>query len=75
MNTYNDIKKITIFTKDGVYEIENLSQIEGYGKYAKNRVAKIVSNIINGVGILKFKKNNHEIKIDLTRQIVRAKFE
>ncbi|QUH22061.1 hypothetical protein [Alkaliphilus sp. B6464] len=70
-----EVKGVTLYTKDGVFEIENLSNIENYPQFAKDRTEKIVSNILNKVGILKFLQGDKEVRVDLTHQKFAPRFE
>lgn len=69
-----DINGVEITTNKGTYVIQNFHSIEGYGKYSKDRMEKIVSNIKNLKGVLKCKINGDEVKIDLTQQTADPKF-
>lgn len=64
----SNLKELRIFTTDGMYSFttKGLYEIEGYGKYAKDRLEKIISRIFKGEGVLKLSNGR---KIDLTMQV------
>lgn len=69
-----NLNGVEITTKDGTYVVQNFQSIDGYGKFTKDRMDKIVSNIKNLKGVLKCKINGDEVKIDLTQQTCEPKF-
>lgn len=69
-----EIKELRIFTEDGMvsFDTSGLNKIEGYGKYQKDRIQKILHRVFNRIGILAYTDNDgNEKKIDLTRQIIK----
>ena len=73
-DTYKNIKGVTIHTKDGDFTIENLSKVDGYGTFLKDRNERIVSTIKNKIGLMKFFDGQDDVKVDLTRQNMKPDF-
>lgn len=66
----NKVKELVIYTKDGAisFDTKGLYQIEGYGKYQKDRFQRIIKRVFARQGVLKVVDGDKVKRIDLTMQ-------
>ena len=66
----DNFKELQVFLPTGIIKLDTrgLNLVEGYGRYEKNRLEKIIRRFFQKSGILKFSNGEKTVKLDLTAQ-------